>query len=77
MGEWEKIVGANVRRLRQERGLTQEQLAFEAGTAMRYIGMVERAETSATVGMLGKLAKALEVKPSSLLDRCEARGSGS
>ena len=60
---WETIVAANVRRLRKERGLTQEQLAHEAGIAMRYIGMIERAETSATVGMLGKLAEALGVGP--------------
>jgi transcriptional regulator with XRE-family HTH domain len=61
---WDDIVGANVRRLRKERGLTQEQLAHEAGIAMRYVGMIERAETSATVGMLGKLAVVLGVLPS-------------
>ena len=54
--EWEQIVAGNVRRLRKERGLTQEQLALEAGIAMRYVGMIERAETSATVGMLGRVA---------------------
>ena len=63
---WEQIVATNVRRLRLERGLTQEQLGLEAGIAMRYVGMIERAETSATVGMLGKLAEALEVHPSML-----------
>lgn len=67
MGEWEKIVGANVRRLRKERGLTQEQLAFETDIALRYIGMIERAETSATVGMLGKLAAVLGVEPGALI----------
>ena len=71
MGEWEKIVGANVRRLRKERGLTQEQLAFEAGIAMRYVGMIERAETSATVGMLGKLAGVFGVQPGHLLTQGE------
>lgn len=65
--EWDRVVAANVRRLRLERGLTQEQLALEAGIAMRYVGMIERAETSATVGMLGKLATALRTHPMELL----------
>lgn len=69
MREWEKIVAANVRKLRKERGLTQEMLAFEAGTTMRYVGMIERAETSATVSILGKLAGALGVTPDRLLTR--------
>ena len=60
---WEQIVAANVKRIRIERGLTQEKLALDAGIAMRYVGMIERAETSATVGMLGKLAEALGVRP--------------
>lgn len=67
MGELEKIVGTNVRRLRLERGFTQEQLALEAGIAMRYVGMIERGEASATVGMLGKLAVVLGVEPSTLM----------
>jgi transcriptional regulator with XRE-family HTH domain len=64
---WEKVVARNVRRLRIERGLTQEELGFEADVALRYIGMIERAETSATVGMLGKLADALGVALEDLL----------
>ncbi|HEX3920412.1 MAG TPA: helix-turn-helix transcriptional regulator [Caulobacteraceae bacterium] len=61
--EWEKIVAENLRRFRRERGKTQEQLALDAGVALRYVGMVERGETSASVGMLGKLADALDVRP--------------
>lgn len=68
MRSWEQIVGENVRRLRMERGMTQEQLAFEVGITMRYVGMIERAETSVTIGVLGKLAEALGVGPSALLD---------
>jgi transcriptional regulator with XRE-family HTH domain len=66
---WEQIVAANVRRIRKERGLTQEQLALQAEIAMRYIGMIERAETSATVGMLGKLAEALGVGPEAFFNK--------
>ena len=40
---------------------------------MRYVGMIERAETSATVGMLGKLAVVLGAEPQQLLEREELK----
>ncbi|MEN5169457.1 helix-turn-helix transcriptional regulator [Brevundimonas pondensis] len=61
--EWEKIVGANIRRLRKERGLSQETLAGEAGLAMRHLGRIERGEGNPTVAILGKLADVLSVHP--------------
>lgn len=61
--EWEKIVGENVRRLRKERGLSQETLAGEAGLAMRHLGRIERGEGNPTVAVLGKLADVLGVHP--------------
>lgn len=61
--EWEKIVGANIRRLRKERGLSQEALAGEAGLAMRHLGRIERGEGNPTVAILGKLAEVLGVQP--------------
>ena len=50
--EWEKIVGANIKRLRKERGLSQEALAGDAGLAMRHIGRIERGEGNPTVSMV-------------------------
>lgn len=64
--EWEKIVGANIRRLRKERALSQEALAGEAGLAMRHIGRIERGEGNPTVSMVGKIATVLGVHPSAL-----------
>lgn len=61
--EWEKIVGANIKRLRKERGLSQEALAGEAGLAMRHLGRIERGEGNPTVAVLGKLADVLGVSP--------------
>ena len=75
MMTWEQIVGANVRRLRHARGLSQEQLALQADVALRYVGMIERAETSATVGMLGKLAGVLAVHPRELMDDPHAQAT--
>jgi transcriptional regulator with XRE-family HTH domain len=67
--KWEAIVGANIRRLRKAKGLTQEQLAHEAGVAMRYVAGVERAEENPSLKFLVKIAEALDVEPAILLLR--------
>ncbi|WP_312687664.1 helix-turn-helix domain-containing protein [Brevundimonas nasdae] len=61
--EWEKIIGANLKRLRKARGLSQEALAGESGLAMRHLGRIERGEGNPTVAVLGKLADVLGVHP--------------
>lgn len=66
--EWEKIVGANVRRLRKERGLSQESLAGDAGLAMRHLGRIERGEGNPTVAILARLADVLGVHPTAFYD---------
>lgn len=61
--DWNRVVGRNVRRLRLARKLTQEDLAGEAGLAMRHLGRIERGTSSATAAILGRLAEAMEVGP--------------
>lgn len=72
-----QIVARNVRLLRKERGLTQEQLSELAAIDRNYTGMIEREERSPTVDMLEKLAKALEVDPVVLLQPGDGRNGGS
>ena len=67
--EWEAILGANIRRLRKAKGLTQEQLAHEAGMAMRYVAGVERGEENPSLRFLVKIAEALGTEPATLLMR--------
>ncbi len=67
--KWERIVGANIRRLRKAKGLTQEQLAHEAGVAMRYVAGVERAEENPSLKFIVKIADALGAEPADLLTR--------
>lgn len=67
--EWAAIVGANIRRLRKAKGLTQEQLAHESGVAMRYVAGVERGEENPSLKFLVKLAEALETDPGSLFGK--------
>ena len=64
---WEEVVGRNVRRLREEKGLTQEALAHSADLTTRYVGGIERGRENPTVAVLGQLAAALGVPPFSLL----------
>jgi len=61
------VLAANLRRLRHERELTQEELAGRAGISSRYVGAVERADVSVSVTVLGQIAEALSVEPSELL----------
>lgn len=61
------IVARNLRILRKQKGLSQEELAFQAGINRNYVGQIEREEKSPTVDILEKLAVALEVKPQILI----------
>ena len=63
-----KRVGSNVKRFRKERGFSQEELAFECGLHRTYVSGVERGTRNPTVVVLEKIAKALGIATSWLLD---------
>ncbi len=58
--------GQKVRKLRTERGVSQEELAHQADFHRTYIGMIERAERNITLANLEKLANALGITVSEL-----------
>ncbi|GAB5504385.1 helix-turn-helix domain-containing protein [Pyruvatibacter sp.] len=58
----------NLRRLRQESGWSQEELAYEADLHRTYISDLERGTRNPSVLILEKLGKALGVPPGRLLD---------
>lgn len=62
-----EIFGAHLRELRTTRGLTQAQLADSARTSTPFISQLERGITTPTLGMLLRLADALECRPSELI----------
>ena len=62
------VFAGNVRRLRKERGLSQEELAEAAGVHRTYVGMIERGEKNVTIYNIERIALALKVRPGSLLD---------
>jgi len=56
-----------MRRLRKDRGLSQERLAEAANLTADYIGFIERGENVPTLTVILKLAKALSVDACDLL----------
>lgn len=55
------LVGLNIRKLRVERGISQERLAFDSGVDRSYLGGLERGEHNPTVDVLERLASTLGV----------------
>lgn len=61
-------LGQNVRRLREERGWSQEDYADRAGIHRTYVSDIERGRRNPTITVVEKLAAPLEVSPGQLID---------
>ena len=70
--EPEVAFGKVLRTLRLGSGLSQEQLALEAGVQRNYVSLLERGLNSASIKIVFKLAAVLKVKPSEMLVQAEA-----
>jgi transcriptional regulator with XRE-family HTH domain len=64
--------GLVLRGLRKERGLSQEALALEAGIQRNYVSLIERGVNQPTITIIFKLAAALKMKPSQVIELVEA-----
>lgn len=67
----EAVFGRVLKRVRVDRGLSQEQLAFESGYHRTYIGQLERGEKSPSLRTLLNLAGALRLTASELVRSVE------
>ncbi len=63
-----KAFGENLRRLRKEKGFSQEFLANGAEIPISQIGRIERGEVNTSISTILALSIALEVEPKELLD---------
>lgn len=71
-----QLVGANIRRLRLEQDLSQEQLAGEAGINRAYLSTVENGKRNVSIDNIIALANALVVDPRQLFRPLDADNSG-
>ncbi|MES0873271.1 MULTISPECIES: helix-turn-helix domain-containing protein [Sinimarinibacterium] len=64
-----ELLGVNVRRLRQTKNLTQEELCARADMGQSYLSQVESGLRSVSIDAIDKLARALGVTPDQLLKK--------
>jgi len=62
-----QVFAANLRRLRHAKGLSQEDLAYEADVNRSYMSKLEKGASYPGLEIIGKLATVLEVEPAELL----------
>lgn len=62
-----EVFATNLRRLRHEKGLSQEDLAYSADVNRTYLSRLEKGVSYAGLEIIGKLAEVLEVEPAELL----------
>ncbi len=67
------VFGKILRELRLEKGLSQEQLGFEADLRRTYVSILELGQQQPSLTTIFKLAKALNIKASYLLELVESR----
>jgi transcriptional regulator with XRE-family HTH domain len=60
------IFAKNLRVIRSNQGLSQEQLADEAGVHRTFVGAVERGETNISIDNIERLTRALKASPADL-----------
>lgn len=63
--------GLVLRTLRKKAGLSQEQLALEAGVERNFVSLIERGVNQPTIRVIFKLASALQISPSEILKAVE------
>jgi transcriptional regulator with XRE-family HTH domain len=70
-----QLFATNLRRIRHQRRLSQEQLAHDAGIDRAYMSRIERAVTHVGLEIIGKLASILEVDPAEFFRRPSRTGT--
>ncbi|TGS89318.1 XRE family transcriptional regulator [Mesorhizobium sp. M3A.F.Ca.ET.174.01.1.1] len=61
------VLAANLRRLRHARGLSQDDLAYEADVSRSYLSQIEKGKYYASLRIIEQLAVVLRVEPWELL----------
>jgi transcriptional regulator with XRE-family HTH domain len=62
-----EVFATNLGRLRNAKGLSQDDLAYEAEVSRSYLSQLEKGAFYASLKIVGKLAVVLQVEPAELL----------
>ena len=71
--EMSEGIGAEIRKARIAIGMTQQELSDRSGLSRTHIGLVEQNVKSPTVKSLFAICRALKVRASLLIARCERK----
>jgi transcriptional regulator with XRE-family HTH domain len=69
-----EVFALNLRRLRHAKGLSQDDLAYEAEVSRSYLSQLEKGVFYASLKVVGKLAGVLDVEPAELLKLLARKG---
>jgi transcriptional regulator with XRE-family HTH domain len=61
-------LGIHIRKLREKKNMSQQDLANDSGVTKSQIARIERAQINTTIRTLVKIANALEIEPNVLLN---------
>lgn len=75
VGEEERKFGLIVRKLREQKGFTQESFADHLGIDRSYAGRIERGETSVTLHKIGLIAKSFGMSKWELLKEIDSKSA--
>ncbi|MDG2520518.1 helix-turn-helix transcriptional regulator [Caulobacter segnis] len=67
--DWQSTLARNIRQLRQDKGLTQEQLAVDSSIDLTYLGGIERGRRNPSLLVMARIADALGVSLPKLLEK--------
>ena len=62
-----EVFAGNLRRMRNAKGMSQDDLAYEAEISRSYLSQLEKGAFYASLKIVGKLADALDIEPAELL----------
>jgi transcriptional regulator with XRE-family HTH domain len=63
------VFATNLRRIRHEKAMSQDDLAYEADISRSYLSQLEKGAFYASLKIVGKLADVLKIEPAELLLR--------
>jgi transcriptional regulator with XRE-family HTH domain len=69
-----EVFATNLRRIRNAKGLSQDDLAYDAGISRGYLSQLEKGVFYASLKIIEKLASTLDVEPAEFLKRPKPSG---